>query len=176
MEKIGKLFREYAQDYLKDNIKETNCLFIVKYSGKKASEISDLRQNLRDSRSQLFVIKNSISSRVLKDIGLSEISQALQGPCGIVFGKGDAVGTSKVLYNFAKGNENLKIEAGMLHEKLLTQNEIIALAKLPSKKVLYGSLAQTLQSPINSMVWTLSGIIKKFIFALNQIKQKKQPE
>lgn len=175
MEKIGKIFREYAQDYLTDNIKDTNCLFIVRYSGIKASELNLLRQDLKDSQSKLFVIKNSISNRVLKDMGLTEISRSLKGPCGIVFGKGDAVGASKVLYNFAKGNENLKIEAGMLQEKLLSQNEIIVLAKLPSKKVLHAKLAGTLQSPLNSFVWTLSGIIKKFVFVLERIKQKKQP-
>lgn len=174
MEKISKIFRDYAQDYLTQNIKEGNCLFVVKYSGIKASEMDSLRQDLRDTQSQLFIIKNSISRRILKSMGLTEISNALQGPCGIVFGKGDAVGASKALYNFSKTNENLKIAAGLLQEKILSTPEIVALAKLPSKKALYAKLAGTLKSPVNSIVWTLSGMIKKFVFVLDQVKQKKQ--
>ncbi len=174
MEKIGKIFRQIAEESLKKNLTAQNCFIIVRYSGIKASEMNNLRQSLRQRQARLFILKNSISRRAFDSIGLNEFSKMLNGPCGIVYGNGDPIDISKALYNFIKTNENLKIEGGLLEQRPVSPEEVISLAKLSSKGALYGMLTGLLKSPVNSFVWVLNGMIKKLLFTLEQIKEKKK--
>ena len=173
MEKIGRIFHQFCEDYIKDNCEGLNCLFVVRYSGVASPKMSNLRQTLKSCQGKLFVSKNNISRRVFDGLGLKEISKMLQGPCGLVFGKGDPVSVSKALYIFSKENENLKIEGGLLKDKILSASQVIALANLPVKEVLYAKVVWTLKSPLNQIVWTLSGLIKKLVYVLDQIKNKR---
>lgn len=174
MEKIGKVFHEYAQGYLRQNIEGADCLFIIRYSGIKAQEMNILRQSLSNCGAELFVTRNTIGRRVFENLGLTEFSKMLQGPCGIVFGKGEPIGVSKAIHNFTKDNQNLKIEGGLLKEKILTKQEVITLANLGSREALYAKFTGVLKSPMTAMVWALSGMIRKLAYALDIIRQKKE--
>lgn len=173
MEKISTLFREVAQAQIKKNLEGVSCLFVVKYAGLSAPAMTILRHSLLTSGAKLFIVKNTVSRRVFESSGYESITQILQGACGVVFGKGDPIGISKALYNFTKENENLKIEGGLLQNRVLSRSEIVVLANLPSKHLLYAKLAGTLNAPINRMVWVLSGLLKKLVNILDQIKEKK---
>ena len=174
MEKIGSLIRKFSENEIRKNLKEVDSFFIIGYSGISSSQISTLRQSLRRSKANLFVIKNSISRRVFEENNFTEISKMLQGPCGLVFVKDDPIATSKVLANFAKEFVNLKIEGGFLKDRVLGRSDIITLASLPDKKMLYTKVATALQSPISNFVSVLNNTLRKFVWVLNQIKDKKQ--
>jgi large subunit ribosomal protein L10 len=173
MEKIGRLIRQISEKEIRKNLKEVDSFFVVGYSGLSSSQMNILRQSLKARKSKFFVIKNSISKRVFEDSGLKDLSNLLQGPCGLVFIKDDIIATSKILYNFAKEYGNLKIEGGILKERVLNKSDISVLASLPRKDMLYTKIALGLKSPIYGFVFVLSNILKKFVIVLDQVKNKK---
>ncbi len=173
MKKIGLLFREISEKQIKSNLKESNGVFIVKYSGLTSPDLSSLRQSLRSANASLFVVKNTTARRALKDSGLELLIKAVEGPCGLVFAKDEPVNTSRVLYDFSKGHENLKLEGGFLEERVLGKDDIKELAGLPTKDVLRAQAVMTLKSPVSGFVMTLSQMVSRFVYCLDQIKQKK---
>ena len=174
MQKIGRVIKETCEKDIRKNIDGSNGFFIVKYSGVASASMSALRQSLRSSKSRMFVAKNSVSKRVLSDIGLADISNMLQGPCGFVFAKDDPALVAKLLYSFKKDNKNLEVEGGLFAKKVLNKKDVSILAALPAKVVLHTKLVTTLKVPICNYVFVVSGILKKFVFALDQIKIKKE--
>ena len=66
-------------------------------------------------------------------------------------------------YEYAKDNEFYKIKGGIIEGKVVSAEEIIALAKLPSKETLIGMLAGA-----------LLGNISKLAVALNEVKAQKE--
>jgi len=58
-------------------------------------------------------------------------------------------------------------------QKLIGKSEIESLAKLPSREVLILHTVCALKSPINGIVMVLKGNLRKLVFCLEQIKQKK---
>lgn len=173
MKKIGQIFKEVSQTRIKETFKESEAMFVIKYSGISSPDLSALRQNLRDTRATLFVVKNSVARRALKDIGLEGLIKNVEGPCGLVFIKEEPVGASKALYSFYKEHEALKLEGGYLKDKLLETKDIEAMSKLPSKEVLRAQLVMTLNSPIVKLVYVLKGNLRKFVYCLEQVKQKR---
>ena len=81
---------------------------------------------------------------------------------------------SKVLFNFTKDHVNLILAGGLLKDKLLSSKDIEALAKLPSREVLLTQAVMAIKSPITGFVFVLKGNLRKLVFCLEQIKQKKQ--
>lgn len=173
MKKVGLLVKEISENRIKDILKDSSALFIIKYSGISGPDLSTLRKNLKISHANLFVVKNSVARRALKGAKLDEIIKYVDGPCGLVFAKDEPVGPSKVLYNFVKDHEQLKLEGGYLKDKVLQKQDIESLAKLPSMEVLRAQVVMTLNSPIFGIVFTLSQVLAKFVYCLEQIKQKK---
>ena len=173
MKKLGLLFKEVSESKIKLSLKESNALFIVRYSGLSSPDLSALRQNLKGSNARLFVVKNSVARRALKSSGLETLIKSVEGPCGLVFVKDEPVSTSKVLCNFQKEHEPLKLEGGFLKDKVLEKKDIEALAKLPSREVLRAQVVMTLNSPISGLVITLNQILVKFVYCIDQIRHKK---
>jgi large subunit ribosomal protein L10 len=173
MKKIGLIIKEASENRIKNNLKDSNAFFIVKYSGLSSPDITTLRQSLKTARANLFVVKNSVARRALKTSGLEEMIKSLEGPCGLIFVNEEPIDASKVLYNFAKEHEQLKLQAGRLQDKILEKKDIESLAKLPDKQTLRTQAVITLKSPITSFVMVLHHTLQKFVICLDQIKQKK---
>lgn len=173
MKKIGLVVKEISENRIKDKLKESGAFFIIKYSGLSSPDISSLRQGLKGANASLFVVKNSVARRALKGSGLESLLPKVEGPSGFVFVKEEPVGASKVLYNFAKAHEKLILEGGILKDKILESKDIEALAKLPSREVLLTKLVICLNSPISGLAIVLNQTLKKFVYCIDQIRQKK---
>lgn len=173
MKKIGLLVKEISEKQVKDNLKSAGNFFVVRYSGVSSPDLSSLRLSLKNSRADLFVVKNTVAKRALKECGLDTVIKSIEGPCGLVFAKEEPVAASKVLYDFTKEHEQLKLEGGLLEDKVLDKKDIEALAKLPSKEVLRAQVVMTLKSPISGIVMVLSQSLRKFVICLDQIRLKK---
>ena len=174
MKKIGLIFKETSENRIKNTLKESNAVFIVKYSGVKSPDMSALRISLRGSNASLFVVKNSVARRALKASGLETIVKGIDGPCGLVFVKDEPVAVSNVLCNFTKDHEAMKLEGGSMNEKVLEKKDIEAMSKLPSREVLLAQVVGALNAPISGFVITLNQLLAKFVICLDQIKQKKE--
>jgi large subunit ribosomal protein L10 len=174
MKKFGLIVKEISENRIKDRLKESGAVFIVKYSGLSSPDLSSLRLKLKNSQASLFVAKNSVARRALKEAGLEGLSKKIDGPSCFIFVKDEPVGASKLLCDFAKAHEQLKLEGGLLKDKILEKKDIEALAKLPSKEVLRAQVVMTLNAPIAGFVIVLNQTLKKFVYCLDQVREKKK--
>ena len=153
-EKVNELAQE---------IKEAKVVLLTDYRGIIVTDVTKLRKDLRDADAEYKVIKNNIIRRALDANGESELDEALEGPVALVIGKDDYLAPSKVIYNFTKDHDFYKIKGGIIDGKVMTAEEIITLAKLPSRQELLAKLAGA-----------LLGNITKLAVALDQVKAQKE--
>jgi len=173
MKKIGLIVKEASENRIKNNLKDAGAFFIVKYSGLSSPDMTVLRQQLKLSGANLFVAKNSVARRALKGSGFEAVVKTIEGPCGLIFVNEEPVAASKALYAFSKDHEQLKLEVGFLENKVLGRQDIETLSKLPSKETLRAQLVMLLNSPISGLAVTLKRVLAKFVYCLDQIRQKK---
>ena len=173
MKKISLIFKETSENRIKNNLKESCSVIIIKHQGLSSPNLSTLRLALKNAKADLLVVKNNIVKRALKNSDLADFIKSIEGPCGLVFVKDEPIDTCRVLYDFSREHENLKLAGGFLRDRVLDKNDIETLAKLPSKEALRAQVVMTLNSPIVKLAVVLNQTLRKFVYCLEQIKQKK---
>jgi large subunit ribosomal protein L10 len=91
----------------------------------------------------------------------------LTGPVAIAFGFDDVVKPAQVLREHIRtASSVLQIKGGILGDKLLTPDDVVALATMPSREVLIARLLGQLQAPIQALHNVLSAPIRGFLYVM----------
>jgi large subunit ribosomal protein L10 len=120
------------------------------------------------------VVKNSLTERAVDEVGADALKVLLEGPTALTFVRGDAALAAKALQTFRRETDRLEFKGGLLGAEALDSEQILALARLPARDVLYGQLVGVVASPITGLVRTLNALIAGLALQLGQIAEKKQ--
>ena len=148
---------------LASKIKEAKLVLLTDYRGINVTDVTELRNELRKANAEYSVIKNNITRRALQECNLEGLEDKLVGPTAVVLSNEDYLEPSKAIYEYTKKNENYKIKGGIIDGKVMSAEEIITLAKLPSRETLISMLAGA-----------LLGNISKLAVALDQVRIQKE--
>lgn len=158
---------------LSDRFKKAKAIIFAGYRGLKVAEMTELRMKLRKSASAMKVVKNRLVKRMLEQEGLKDLEQYFHEPTAIATSEGDPASVAKVLIEFAKDHEKLKVKGAYLEGKVLDFRAVDTLAKLPSREVLLSRAMASMLSPATNLVCVLNAIPQKIVRAINAIKEKK---
>ena len=150
---------------LAEKMKEAKIVLLTDYRGINVENVTSLRAELRNTNSEYKVIKNNIIRRALEECGISGLEDQLVGPTAVIMNNEDYLDAAKAIYNFTKDNDYYKIKGAVIEGKVMTAEEVITLAKLPSREALLSMLAGA-----------LLGNISKFAVALDQVRVQKEQE
>ncbi|MGF0040647.1 50S ribosomal protein L10 [Peptoniphilaceae bacterium SGI.131] len=167
-------FKQEVVNEIKEAIQNSKSVTIVEYRGLNVDQVTDLRNKYRAAGSSYKVYKNTMVSIALKELGYEGFEEILAGPNGFVFSNEDMVQGPKVTEEFAKKNDKLKIKAGLLDGKVLSEEEVKALAKLPTREVLVAMALGGLNAPITGFANALQGIIRSVVYVLDAAREKKE--
>ena len=134
-----------------DKLRASKSTIVVDYRGLTVSEATELRKQLREAGVEFKVYKNSLTRRAAESAEMAELNEFLTGQNAIAFSNEDVVAPAKVLNDFAKDHEALEIKAGVIEGKLVTLDEVKAIATLPSREGLLSMLLSVLQAPIRNL-------------------------
>ena len=146
---------------LAEKIKTAKLVLLADYRGVNVEDITSIRANLRKTNSEYKVIKNNITRRALKECGYEGLDELLEGPTAVLLGYEDYLEPSKVIYEYTKDHDFYKIKGGIIDGKIVSAEEIITLAKLPSREVLIGKLAGALLGTISKLALSLYQVSKQ---------------
>ena len=158
---------------LSKQLEETAITLLVDYKGLTVLQVTELRAKLREAGVQMEVVKNTLLRRASEGTDTALMADLFKGPNAIVISKDDPVAPAKILVDFAKDNEKLEIKGAALAGKLLAEEEIKQLAKMPSKEELLAKLVYTLNAVPTNLVNVLSGVPRAFVNVLNAVKDQK---
>jgi large subunit ribosomal protein L10 len=148
-------------DEVAAQISGSEAVFAVDYRGISVPQAADLRTKLRDADASFRVVKNTLTLRAADKAGADALKELLEGPTAMTFVRGDAAAAAKALSDFrrATGGTLLEFKGGWMNGAPLAAPEIEAIAKLPSREVLYGRLVGMVASPLTGLVTSLGGLI-----------------
>ena len=164
-------------DGLKEKLSKTKAVFVGEYRGMTVAQSTMLRAKVREAGGELKIAKNTLFKIAMKEVGLSEIPEAMmKGPNIFALCYDDPVAVAKILKDYAndKTQKAFILKGGILENQQLDLNQLMALAELPSKDVLRGQVVRTIAAPLSGLVNVLSGTIRNFVTCLAQIRDKKE--
>ena len=151
-------------------LSNTKFVLVTQYKGLTVEEISSLRRQVKGKDAFFKVTKNSLAKRAIKDTDYEKLEQFFVGPTAVAFSE-DPVSAAKVLYDFSKDNEKLKIIGGAMGTQELNYDEIKQLASLPSMKAIRAKLVSLISSPLSNIVSILNEPSSKIVRLINAKKQ-----
>lgn len=162
---------------LKEELKTAKSFVLTNYRGLNVHQLSEMRKRLRSAGIDYKVIKNTLFRRAASESGLDALLEYLVGPTAAAFAREDLVAPAKLLSDFTKEFEVLKIKGGVLNGEVIGADKITMLASLPSIEVLYSKMLGSLKSPMHGLVNVMAGQARQLVTVLNQIStQKTQTE
>jgi large subunit ribosomal protein L10 len=162
-------------DEIADQIRGSEAVFAVDYRGISVPQAAELRESLRGSESTLRVTKNTLTVLAADKADQEALKAFLAGPTALTFVKGDVAAAAKSLADFQKAQPDLlPFKGGTLDGVAIDAAQISALAKLPTRDVLYQQLVGIVASPISGLARTLNALIGGLAIQLGQINEKKQ--
>ena len=162
-----------AIEELKANIQGNAIAIAARYQGITVEQVTNLRAKLRAQGCTYKVYKNTLASRALDELGISEASAFMDGPTAWAFSK-DAVTPAKILKDFAKEVNKIAMQGGIMDGKPLSSAQLDALAELPSRDVLLGQVVGTIAMPLRNLVGALSALPRNLVNALDQVRKQRE--
>lgn len=144
---------------LKEKIESANGLFLTNLIGIPANDAVAIRKKVRDSKGTIVVTKNTLFGKAAQGTYAEELLSSLKGTNAVAFAFEDAPGVAKAIYEGSKELEQVTLGDGFLKQKPLPAKEIEALAKLPSRDEMLGTLLATFMAPVSAFA-RLSNSIK----------------
>jgi large subunit ribosomal protein L10 len=154
---------------IKEKLEGARAAVLTEYRGLKVSELADLRASLRAAEAEYKVYKNTLARRAAEEAGLSDLVSLLEGPTAITFVKGDAVTVAKALRDYAKGNANLVVKGGILGDRVIRPDDVIALADIQPREVLLARLAGGFQAPLVKAAGLFQAFTRNMAYGLKAL-------
>jgi len=159
-------------DRIAGELESSQAVFAVDYRGITVSQVADLRAKLRAADATFAVVKNSLTERAADKAGAEALKALLEGPTALTFVRGDAAAAAKALSDAQRVTEVLAFKGGLMDGQAVSADDIRAIARLPSREVLYAQLVGTVAAPLNGLARTLNALISGVAVALGQIRDQ----
>lgn len=164
-----------AVDRIKERFSKMSSAVFVDYAGLTVAEVSKLRDELREKGVEYRVLKNKLVQYALKGTPYVETlgKLALRGMTAVAWSFEEPSAAARVLRDYRKQNDKLKIKAGLLDGQVLDSTAVEnQLATLPSKDEARAMLLATMLAPAQHFVMLLAAPGREFVGVL-AAKQRK---
>ncbi len=159
---------------LEDHFAKAKAIYFAQNKGLQVKKVTDLRKKLHKEGIDLVVAKKTLMKLAAKKNNLPDLNdEMMEGAIAAAFSYKDVVMPAKLLYEFSKENENLQLLGGVVEGKLLNKSEAKQLATLPSREELLAKLVGSMKSPISGFHGVLSGVLRKLVYGLKAVHDKK---
>lgn len=152
---------------------KSKTTFLADYRGLTVEQVNTLRGQLRSAGAEYKVAKNTLLRLASRGTSSECLDPLLAGPTAIAIASGDPVAAAKVMAEFAKANAKFELKGGALDGKILSVEDVKALAELPSREVLLSRLLGSINAPTTNFVGVLAAVPRSFVQVLGAYKDQK---
>jgi len=147
---------------LTEKLKGAAAGVLVDYSGITVAEDTEMRRKLREENVDYAVVKNTLVRFAIDNVGLSELDPLLNGTTSMAVSADDPVAPARIINQYAeKLGDRFNIKGGFMDGKVVSVDEIKALAAIPPLPILRAQVLGTMLAPITSLAIVLKAIAEK---------------
>ncbi|WP_263383379.1 50S ribosomal protein L10 [Granulicella arctica] len=157
---------------LTGELEHSTSAIVGTFSGLTASKDFELRKAVRNAGGSYHVVKNKLVARASKGSQIEAALQGLKGVSSVAYTSGDPVALAKALSAWVKDNSEFTFKLGIVEGKVITVEEITALATMPGKEELFSKLLFLIQSPAQRLATVINATGRDLAVVINQGVEK----
>lgn len=157
-------------DDIKVLLEDSKLTVVANYGGVSVKQMQDLRKMSKDSQTDIKVVKNRLvkiamsQSEKYKDADTGALNSQLL----YAFNAEDEVAPAQVLNKFKKAGASVEFVGAFTSDgSFIGQDDVKALANLPSKQQLRGQLVGVFKAPMTNFASVLSGNLRGLLGVLD---------
>jgi len=171
---ITKEKKKQVVDSLVEQIKGAKSAVLLDFKGTTVNDLEDVRGELRQAKASMKVVKKTLIKLALENAGLNIADMpVLEGEIAMAFGQESEIDAPKVIGNAVKSKQTMKILGGLMEEKFLNVQDVIALSTLPTREELLGKFVGTIAASMNNFIWGLNDVAGRFVRVLGEVGKSK---
>ncbi len=143
-------------DDLLERVNASPFVLVVEYTGLTVPQFTELRNRLAVTGAECHVAKNTYMKKAFAEAGLPDPGDQLVGQTAFVTGAEDVAAAAKVLKTFEKEFKKPQIKLGILDGSILDEEQVRAIAELPSREVMLATLLGVINAPATKLVRTIN--------------------
>jgi large subunit ribosomal protein L10 len=159
---------------LNAQLQKASSMIVGSFSKLTVAKDYELRKTVRSVGGSYKVVKNTLAKRASEGTKVAEALKGLKGVSSIAYTDGDPVALAKALSKYVDDNPEFSFKSGILDGKVLSLQEIKALATMPSKEELYSKLLFLMNAPAQRLVTVMSAVGRDLAVVVNQGVEKKK--
>ncbi len=171
---MNRTEKEAAVEQLRETFQNAGAIVVSEFRGLTVAQANLLRRTLEKEGAGHRVVKNTLARLAVEGTPYEGLKESFTGPTAISFTSGDPVALAKAVVKFADDNPQLTIRCGATPGRVLSQDEVKALSKLPGREELLAQFVGVLAGPIRGLLGVLSGVPRSFVQVLYQIQKQKE--
>jgi large subunit ribosomal protein L10 len=153
---VQKSEKEQLITELNEKFARAKTAVLAEFSKLDVATVTQLRKKFRDGGVDYKVLKNTLAKRAAKGTPLEVISDDFTGPVAVAIGYEDVVAPAKILQDFIKNLESIKVRSAVVEGKKVDAKGVEALAKMPGLPELRAMLLGMLNQPAGKLVRTIA--------------------
>ncbi len=155
-------------------LESSTSAIVGSFTGLTASKDFDLRKAIRGAGGSYHVVKNKLAARAAQGTKIEAALQGLKGVSSVAYTSGDPVALAKALSTWVKDNAEFTFKLGIIDGKLISVEEIGALATMPGKEELFSKLLYLINSPAQRLATVINATGRDLAVVINQaVEQEK---
>lgn len=147
---------------------------VVDLTGLSALSAHEVRSELKKQGITLEVVKNSLATRALAEVGLEKLGMLLTGPSAIATGGEDLTALTRIMSEWARKNDKVAIRGGYAEGEVLAREAVLRISRLPGRNELRARLLAQMQSPLTGLLGVMTGVTRNFLGAMSAIRDKQE--
>ncbi|MFH1435080.1 MAG: 50S ribosomal protein L10 [Pseudomonadota bacterium] len=160
---------------LKEKFKDNPCAIVTGFQGMDVASMQKLRREVKSRGLEFSVVKNKLLLKAMADFDFAEeLKPYLKGMTAVAWSPEDPSAPAKVIKDYQKENDKLKIKCGLLEGKVLDPDDVSALASLPSKDQILASLLSLFETPARQFLSLMQAPLTNFLGLLENYRKEKE--
>ena len=150
---------------------------LVGFKNLSVAKDQELRRQLRDAGARYTVVKNTLARKAAEGTPFEQATEHFKGVTAIALSQSDAVGLSKAISKFLKGNpEIFTFKAGIVEGKVVAIRDVEAIASLPPKEELISKFMFVVNCHAQRLATVLSAVPRNLAIVIKQVADQKVGE
>jgi large subunit ribosomal protein L10 len=171
---ISKTKKNEKVQVLAKELENSTTAIVGTFSKLTVAKDFELRRVIREAGGKYRVVKNKLAAVSGKGTKVEAALQGLRGVNSVAFTAGDPVALAKVFAKWAGDNAEFQFKLGIVDGKLLSVNEVKALATMPGKEELFSKLLFLINAPAQRLVTVLNATGRDLAVVLGQGVEKEK--
>jgi large subunit ribosomal protein L10 len=171
---ISKAKKNEKVEVLARELANSTTAIVGTFSKLTVAKDFELRKVIREAGGKYRVVKNKLAAVSGKGTGVEEALKGLKGVNSVAFTAGDPVALAKVFAKWAGDNAEFQFKLGIVDGKLLSVNEVKALATMPGKEELFSKLLFLINAPAQRLATVLNATGRDLAVVLGQGVEKEK--